>query len=214
MVIPPADDGGIAIIGMAGRFPGAATPGEMFSKLLDGIESIRFSSEAELERAGVPRSRLAQAHLVPAAANIDGEDLFDADFFGFSPAEAAVIDPQHRIFLECAWSAFEDAGYDPHAFPGLIGVYAGAGINTYGFHLLAAFNSSGIGQSLPLTLGNERDYLTTRTAHKLGLRGPAIGVQTACSTSLVAVHLASQALLDRECDVALAGGVTLRLPHI
>ncbi|MGX1390849.1 phthiocerol/phenolphthiocerol synthesis type-I polyketide synthase E [Bradyrhizobium japonicum] len=203
----------IAIIGMAGRFPGARTPDEFFDNLLHGVESIRFHTDAELERAGIARDRLARPNLVRASANVDHEAMFDAEFFGISPHEAALIDPQHRILLECAWETLENAGYDPRRYPGLIAVYAGAGINTYGLHLLSAMDKPGIGESLPLTLGNERDYLATRICYKLGLRGAGIGVQTACSTSLVAVHLACQALLDYDCDMALAGGVSIRAPQ-
>ena len=149
------------------------------------------------------------------AAILDGVPLFDASFFGFSPRDAAIMDPQHRHFLECAWEALEDAAHPPQQFSGSIGVFAGSGMNTYLIHNLLAnrrlLESAGLFQ-LKQT-GNDKDVLATRVSYQLDLRGPSINVQTACSTSLVAVHMACQSLLNFECDMALAGGVTIEIPH-
>src|SRR5262249_30419368 len=155
---------------------------------------------------GVERETLARPDYVPARAPLDGVELFDAPLFAISAREAEMMDPQQRIFLECALAALENAGYDSHRYPGAIGIFAGASVNTYLGLLYAhpervhAFGMYGT------MLANDKDYLTTRAAYKLDLRGPAVTVQTACSTSLVAVHLACRSLLGGECDLALAGG--------
>ncbi|HYN22225.1 MAG TPA: SDR family NAD(P)-dependent oxidoreductase, partial [Thermoanaerobaculia bacterium] len=205
---------GIAIIGMAGRFPGAGDVDRFWGNLVAGVESISFFSEAELREVGVEAGLLADPSFVRARAVIDGAELFDAALFGFSPREAEVIDPQQRLLLECAWEALERAGYDPRRFPGPIGVFAGAGFNTYLLsnlqHNPEVMGSIGSFQAL---LGSGGDFLATRISYKLGLRGPSLTVQTACSTSLVAVHLAVQSLLNGECDMALAGGVRLLVPR-
>jgi acyl transferase domain-containing protein/thioesterase domain-containing protein/acyl carrier protein len=205
----------IAIIGMAGRFPGARTVTEFWQNLHDGVESIRQLSEAELLAAGVTPGELANGDYVRAAAILDDVAMFDASFFGFSPRDASIMDPQHRHFLEAAWEALEDAGHPPQSFEGSIGVYAGSGMNSYLIHNLLANRrlreSAGLFQ-LKQT-GNDKDVLSTRVSYHLNLRGPSINVQTACSTSLVAIHLACQSLLDQECDMALAGGVTIEIPH-
>ncbi|HEX4209020.1 MAG TPA: type I polyketide synthase, partial [Candidatus Binataceae bacterium] len=152
---------------------------------------------------------------VKAAAVLDGIDLFDAAFFGLSAKDAAIMDPQHRLFLECAWHAFEHAGWAIEQFDGKIGVYAGSGMNTYLIHNLLANRKlvSDVGLFVLKQTGNDKDVLTTRVSYQLNLTGPSLAVQTACSTSLVAVHLACQALLNGECDMALAGGVTIEIPH-
>jgi phthiocerol/phenolphthiocerol synthesis type-I polyketide synthase E len=200
----------IAIIGMAGRFPGAASLDQFWENLIAGVESISLFSDGETI---VPVGLRGRADYVPARAVLEGIDLFDAWFFGYSPAEASLIDPQQRLFLECAWEAIESSGYDPEAYQGAIGVYAGASTNTY---LLSQFSA----EELPVVLsdfqavlGNDKDFLATRVSYKLNLRGPSINVQTACSTSLVAVHLACQGLHLGECDMALAGGVSIRTPQ-
>jgi amino acid adenylation domain-containing protein len=202
------DSLGIAIIGMVARFPGATDVNKFWQNLRGGVESISFFSEQELEARGVPLALRQDPKFVKAGAVIEGMELFDASFFDFSPAEAETTDPQHRLFLECAWEALENAGYDPEQFAGQIGVYAGAGMNTYLLFNLApnlgVVNSIG---GLQLAVGNDKDYLATRVSYKLNLKGPSINVQTACSTSLVAVSLACQSLLDYQCDLALAGGV-------
>ncbi|HKN21466.1 MAG TPA: SDR family oxidoreductase [Terracidiphilus sp.] len=205
----------IAIVGMAGRFPGARNTSEFWRNLRDGVESIRDLTDAELLAAGATAQDLANPDFVRRAAILDGVPLFDAPFFGFSPRDAAIMDPQHRHFLECAWEALEDAAHPPQQFSGSIGVFAGSGMNTYLIHNLLAnrrlLASAGLFQ-LKQT-GNDKDVLATRVSYQLDLRGPSINVQTACSTSLVAVHMACQSLLDFECDMALAGGVTIEIPH-
>src|SRR6185436_7963768 len=205
---------GIAIIGMAGRFPGAGDVERFWHNLVAGVESVTFFSETELRAAGVEPALLADPAYVRARAVIDGAEIFDAGLFGLSPREAEVIDPQHRLLLECAWEALEHAGHDPRRFPGPVGVFAGAGINTYLLsnlqHNAEVMGSVGSYQAM---LGSGADFLATRISFKLGLRGPSLTVQTACSTSLVAVHLAVQSLLNGECDMALAGGVRLLVPR-
>lgn len=205
----------IAIVGMAGRFPGARNVSEFWRNLRDGVESIRSRSDAELLAAGVTPEELARPDYVKRASMLDDVPMFDASFFGLSPRDASIMDPQHRHFLECAWEAFEDAGHPPQRFDGSIGVVAGSGMNTYLIHNLLAnrrlLESTGLFQ-LKQT-GNDKDVLVTRVSYQFDLRGPSINVQTACSTSLVAVHLACQSLLNNECDLALAGGVTIEIPH-
>jgi len=205
----------IAIVGMAGRFPGARNIREFWQNLRDGVESVRTLSDAELLGAGVSPEELASPDYVRRASELDDIPMFDAAFFGFSPRDAAIMDPQHRHFLECAWEALEDAGHPPSSFNGSIGVFAGSGMNTYLIHNLLAnrrlLETAGLFQ-LKQT-GNDKDVLSTRVSYQFDLRGPSLNVQTACSTSLVAVHLASQMLLNFECDMALAGGVTIENPH-
>lgn len=205
----------IAIVGMAGRFPGARNLAEFWRNLRDGVESIRDRSDAELIAAGASQEELTNADYVRRAAILDDVPMFDASFFGLSPRDASIMDPQHRHFLECAWEALEDAGHPPQRFEGSIGVFAGSGMNSYLIHNLLAnrklLESAGLFQ-LKQT-GNDKDVLATRVSYQLDLRGPSINVQTACSTSLVAVHLACQSLLNQECDMALAGGVTIEIPH-
>ena len=209
-----AGRGDIAIVAMTGRFPGAADVERFWSNLREGVESITFFSEGELEGAGVPADLLRDPAYVRAGAVLEDVELFDADFFGLTPREAAVLDPQHRLFLECAWEALELAGYDPERYAGAVGVYAGVGINTYLLNNLRANREvlEAVG-SYQAFIGNDKDFVPTRVSYKLNLRGPSLNVQTACSSSLVAVHLARQALLLGECDMALAGGVSLAVPH-
>lgn len=205
----------IAIVGMAGRFPGARNISEFWRNLRDGVESIRSCSDAELLAAGATPEELASPDYVKRASVLDDVPMFDASFFGLSPRDASIMDPQHRHFLECAWEALEDAAHPPQRFDGSIGVFAGSGMNAYLIHNLLAnrrlLESTGLFQ-LKQT-GNDKDVLATRVSYQLDLRGPSINVQTACSTSLVAVHLACQSLLNCECDLALAGGVTIEIPH-
>ncbi len=205
----------VAIVGMAGRFPGARNIGEFWRNLRDGVESIRPLSDAELLAAGVPPEELTHSDYVKVAAVLEDVDQFDASFFGFSPRDASIMDPQHRHFLECAWEAIENAGHSTERFSGSIGVFAGSGMNAYMVHNL--LNNRRLMESAGLFLirqtGNDKDVLATRVSYQLDLRGPSLSVQTACSTSLVAVHLACQSLLNCECDMALAGGVTIEIPH-
>ena len=205
----------IAIVGMAGRFPGARNTAEFWRNLRDGVESIRPLSDAELLKAGVRQEDLDNPDFVKAGAILEDLDMFDASFFGFSPRDASIMDPQHRHFLECAWEALENSGHTPEQFEGSIGVYAGSGMNAYMIHNLLTNRRlvESAGLFLIKQTGNDKDVLATRVSYEFDLRGPSISVQTACSTSLVAVHLACQSLLDQECDLALAGGVTIEIPH-
>lgn len=199
----------IAIIGMAGRFPGADSVAEFWANLLAGKESIQPLSDEFLRQQGATESMLADPQWKKVGAPINGYDQFDAEFFGYSPREAELLDPQQRLFLESAWHALEDAGCDPSRFPGSIGVYAGAGMNGYLFNLYSNGQVRNEVSPYELFVGNDKDFLTTRVSYKLGLTGPSLDIQTACSTSLVAVHLACQSLIAGECDLALAGGVAL-----
>jgi acyl transferase domain-containing protein/thioesterase domain-containing protein/acyl carrier protein len=205
---------GIAIIGMAGRFPGAANIEAFWQNLSNGVESITTLTDAELLAAGVSPKHLANPRYVRARARLDGVPDFDAAFFGMSPREASTTDPQHRVFLEHAWEALEHAGIDPARFPGSIGVYGGAAADGYLLYHLAPNRPlmESLGALSPV-IGNDKDHLTTRVAYKLDLRGPSITIQTACSTSLVAVQIACQALLAYQCDAALAGGVSVVFPQ-
>ncbi len=203
----------VAIVGMSCRFPGASTLDALWENLCAGVESVRFFSDEELAASGVPPEVRGDPHYVPARAVLDDVAGFDAALFGLSPREAAMTDPQHRIFLECAWEALENAGCDPERFPGRIGVFAGAGLNGYLLHHLAAEPEAlGALAGVTTVIGNDKDHLSTRVAYKLDLRGPAITVQSACSTSLVAVHLACEEILGGRCDAALAGGVSIGFP--
>lgn len=200
----------IAIVGMAGRFPGADTVAEFWKNLCDGTESITFFSDQALLYAGVPADTLKSSNYVRAKGKLNSVEDFDAEFFNYSPREAKITDPQQRLFLECAWEALEDAGCVPTRYRGKIGVFGGMGINQYFRQHLCAHPEllASVGD-YAVNLGNDKDFLCSRVAYKLNLDGPAVVVQTACSTSLVAVHTACQALLNRECDAALAGGVSL-----
>ncbi|MEM8780893.1 MAG: type I polyketide synthase, partial [Cyanobacteria bacterium P01_G01_bin.49] len=194
---------------MAGRFPGAKNIDEFWQNLCNGVNSIEFLSQDELLANGVTPDTLKDPNYVNAYSGFEGIESFDADFFGYSPREAEVIDPQHRVFLECAWEALENAGYDPERYGGSIGVFAGAALNSY---LVNLYANTHLRQSLDNTqvvISNVMGLMPTRVSYKLNLKGPSCGVQTGCSTSLVSVHLACQSLRNRECDTALAGGVTI-----
>ncbi|HYP26943.1 MAG TPA: beta-ketoacyl synthase N-terminal-like domain-containing protein [Blastocatellia bacterium] len=205
---------GTAIIGMACRFPGAKDIHEFWHILKEGLESVAFFSEREQLEAGLPPALLGKSGLVNAGALLEDPEYFDAAFFGFTPREAEVMDPQHRVFLETAWQALEHAGYDSGKYAGRVGVYCGASMSTYLlFNLLSnpeAIESIG---DLPATIGNDKDFLPMRVSHRLNLKGPSMDVQSACSTSLVAVHLACQSLMAGESDMALAGGVSISFPQ-
>jgi acyl transferase domain-containing protein/acyl carrier protein len=202
----------IAVIGMAGRFPGAKNIDEFWRNLRDGVESVTFFSEAELAEAGVDASVMRHPNFVNAGAALDDIEMFDAAFFGYSPREAEVMDPQHRIFLECAWEALENAGYDSESYARPVGVFAGTSLSSYLFNLYPLRDRLEV-WGFPTLLGNDKDFLPTRASYKLNLKGPSLTVQTACSTSLVAVHLACQSLLNGECDMAMAGGVSVSHLH-
>ncbi|HEV7589821.1 MAG TPA: amino acid adenylation domain-containing protein, partial [Longimicrobium sp.] len=202
-------EGEIAVVGMSCRFPGARDTAEFWSNLRDGVESIAFFSDDELREAGTPAPLLGDPSFVGAHGALADAYAFDAPFFGVSQREAQVMDPQHRVLLECAWSALEDAGVDPARCAGSIGVYAGCGFSPHLSLVLADPELAGVVPHELAVHANDKDFLATRISYKLGLRGPSLSVQTACSTSLVAIHVACQSLLNRECDLALAGGVTI-----
>jgi acyl transferase domain-containing protein/NADPH:quinone reductase-like Zn-dependent oxidoreductase len=205
----------IAVVGVAGRFPGARNAAEFWRNLCDGVESVKFFTDAELLAAGESPESLNDPLYVRAQPVLDDFDRFDAGFFGFSPQDAAVMDPQHRVFLETGWEALEDAGHVPDSFPGNIGVFATCGMNTYMMFNLVNNRRvmDNIGEWLVRHTGNDMNFLATRLSYELDLKGPSMNVQTACSSALVAVHLACQSLLTRECDMALAGGATIVLPQ-
>jgi acyl transferase domain-containing protein/acyl carrier protein len=204
----------IAVISMAGRFPGARNVEELWENLRAGRETISFFTDEELLAAGNDPELLKEASFVPARPILEDVEMFDAAFFGYSPRDAELMDPQHRVFLECAWEAFELAGYDTERYDGLVGVYAGASISSYMYNIYSNPDLVESVGTFPILIGNEKDAVTTRVSYKLNLRGPSLAVQTFCSTSLVATHLARQALLDGECDMALAGGVSIILPQV
>ncbi|MGA9769875.1 MAG: beta-ketoacyl synthase N-terminal-like domain-containing protein, partial [Blastocatellia bacterium] len=210
----PSGANEIAIIGISIRLPGAKSIKEFWQNLRDGVESISCFSNEELESFMIDPSALSDPSYVKAGCVLEDVEMFDASFFDFSPREAEITDPQHRLFLECAWEALEDAGYDPAQQGDTTGVFAGSGMSTY--LLLNLFSNPALFKTASLfqvTVGNDKDYLATRVSYKLNLKGPSLSVQTACSTSLVAVSLACQSLLDYQCDMALAGGVSIRLPQ-
>ncbi len=211
----PEGVGCIAVVGMAGRFPGAASVAELWANLRSAVESIRHFEDDELIAAGVSPGLLRESDYVKARGFLEGTEEFDAKLFGFTPREAELMDPQHRLFLESAWAALESAALDPQRFDGRIGVFAGSRPNSYlARNLRSQPDLSQTMGGLALDLGNEADFLTTMVSYKLNLRGPSFDVQTACSTSLVSIHLAVQSLLSQECDVALAGGVSVRVPEV
>jgi len=201
----------IAIIGMACRLPGADSVEQLWRNLEDGVESISFLSEQELLDAGVPPAQLHDSNYVRSAGGLlAGIDRFDAAFFGMSPREAEIADPQHRLFLEAAHEALERAGYDPASSDALIGVFAGEGRASYLLQNLAP-NPQILEPLGPVqvTVASDKDFLPLRVSYALDLRGPSVDVQSACSTSLVATHLACQSLIGGDCDLALAGGVSI-----
>lgn len=201
----------IAIVGMACRFPGARNLAEFWQNLVGGVESISRLGDREMIDAGVSAAWLSRPNYVKAAPVLDDPALFDAAFFGYSPVEAATMDPQHRVLLELAHAALEDAACDPERYRGRIGVFTGSAMNTYFAN--RGLNAKLAEEYIPTLIVNDKDFLSTRISYKLGLRGPSLTVQTACSTSLVAVHLARQSLLSKETDMALAGAVSVRVPH-
>ena len=204
----------IAIIGMSGRFPGAPNLDTFWQNLRDGVEGISRFTEQEMAADGINPATFKDPNHVPAGPVLEAVDQFDADFFEITPRQAELTDPQQRLFLECVWEALENAGCDPNTFDGAVGVYGGSTFNTYLLHnVYPALGYTNTVANLQTLIGNDKDYLATHVSYKLNLTGPSLTVQTACSTSLVAVHLACQSLLNGECDMALAGGVTVRVPQ-
>jgi len=202
----------IAIIGMSGKFPNAKNIEEFWQNLKNGVESISFFNDQDL--LSTDPKLLANPDYVKAFGALADIEWFDANFFGFNAREAEVMDPQHRLFLETAWEAIESAGYNPEIYNGQIGVYAGASVNSYWLNNLAHNQElSQLVSDFQILLGNDKDFVSTRVSYKLNLKGPSINVSTACSTSLVAVQMACQSLLNYQCDMALAGGVAIRTPQ-
>ncbi len=205
----------VAVVGMACRVPGARSTSEFWQLLSEGREGLSLLTEEELRTAGASETLIRDPRYVRAGMFLKDMEQFDPGFFGLSPLDGKILDPQHRHFLECSWEAFENAGYDPTRFAGSIGVFAGSGHNAY-FHYNVLADPdlvSSTGFFLLRHTGNDKDFLSTRVSYCFDLKGPSVNVQTACSTSLVAVHMASQSLLNGECDMALAGGVSIELPH-
>jgi amino acid adenylation domain-containing protein len=203
----------IAVVGLSGRFPGAANPDQLWQNLCNSVESISSFTSEELG-PGIDESLRTDPNYIRARGLIDDADLFDAAFFGIGPLEAKVIDPQQRVFLELAHHALENAGYDPERYPGRIGVFAGSGDNHYyTTNLLTHPDLLALAGKLAVEYGNEKDYIALRTAYLLDLRGPAISLNTACSTTLLAVDHACRSLREHECDMALAGGIDITIPQ-
>ncbi len=210
----------IAVIGMAGKFPGADSLSEFWDNLSRGKESVTTLSEEALTAAGVSAKTLEDPAYVRRAAMLNGIEEFDAEYFGITPYTARMMDPQQRLFLQTAWHALEDSGYDPAAYDGAIGVFASSTASGYLMDNIMSHRDTKkmVGEGVTvemfnLVLLNDKDYLATRVSHELNLRGPSLTVQTACSSSLVAVHLACQSLLSGECDMALTGASAIRVPH-
>jgi phthiocerol/phenolphthiocerol synthesis type-I polyketide synthase E len=197
----------IAIIGMAGRFPGAKNIEQFWKNLIDGKETISFFTVEELLEAGIDPQTLADPNYVKANGILEGIEYFDSSLFGYSDIEATLMDPQTRIFHECAWEGLEDAGYCPDTYNGLIGLYVGATSN-FNWEVGAVFSSeyADLGQFSAHLLMN-KDFICGWVSYKLDLKGPSFTMTTACSTSLVAIHEACQSILNGECDMTLAGGV-------
>jgi acyl transferase domain-containing protein len=211
---------GIAIIGMSGRFPGAKNIDEFWANIRDGVESVEYFSDQELEAAGVDPAIIHNPNYIKAGAILEDVGLFDIDLFAMTAREAECLDPQHRLLLECAWETLEHAGYSSSQDPARIGVYAGSRLSEYLICNLPRpdmvglnIESGSLATNWKRILDNDKDTLATRIAYKLNLRGPAISIQTACSTSLVAIHMACQSILRGECDIILAGGVCIRVPQ-
>jgi acyl transferase domain-containing protein len=199
---------------MAGRFPGADDIDALWSLLSSGTEAVRRFSADELRSAHVAEDLLGDPDYLPFGADLDGIENFDAAFFGITPAEARIIDPQHRIFLETVWAALENAGSPPTDYGGRVGVFGSASLSSYLLHhVLRSPEFSDQAFTYPVLLGNDKDFLATRTSYALNLHGPSVSVQSACSSSLVAVDQACAALRSGDCDIAVAGGVSVFTPQ-
>ncbi|MBS1820572.1 MAG: SDR family oxidoreductase [Acidobacteria bacterium] len=203
----------IAIIGMRGRFPGARSLDAYWKNLAEGVESIATLTQEEMRAAGIPDHISRLPGYVNASPVLEGVDKFDAQFFGFSARDATLTDPQHRLFLETAWEALEDAGYDPETYEKPIGIFGGSELSTYLYHLYQNQDALKYIDGMQLMVTNDKDHLCTQVSYRLNLKGPSVVVQTTCSTSLVAVSLACESLHHGRCDMALAGGVTVRVPQ-
>lgn len=204
----------IAVVGLAGRFPGASSLEQFFENCCQGKETITHFPREAMEKAGIHPNLYTHPDYVPAKGVLEGIDLFDADFFGFSELDANILDPQHRLFLMCAWEALQDAGFTPKQSPARVGVFASTGMSMYLHHnLLKNPDLLTRADEFQLLLGNDKDFLATRVSYLLNLTGPSINIQTGCSSSLVCIHYAIQSILNGECDMALAGGVSITVPQ-
>lgn len=204
----------IAIIGMAGRFPGAKNITELWNNLCEGRESIRFFSSDEIAENGLDEQKAKDPGFIAAHGVLDNYDCFDSDFFDYTPREAEIMDPQHRVFLECVWTGLESAGYNPFNYKGAIGLVASSSQNGYkNDHVFASAETLDLATEFQANVSNNNDFLTTRVSYKLNLTGPSLTVQTACSSSLVAIHLACQQLIAGDCDISVAGGVSIAMPE-
>ncbi|BBM00785.1 type I polyketide synthase [Microbulbifer sp. GL-2] len=202
----------IAIIGMSGRFPDAADVEKYWENLSNGVESVRFFDHDQLKAMGIDEHLLDNPKFVAADAVLDHIDLFDARFFNMSPREAEITDPQHRLFLEAAWELMERSGYSPQKYKGRVGVYAGAALSGYMMRNLKS--NPGLIERLgtfKIMLANDKDFLSTKVSYQMGFTGPSVNVNTLCSSSAVAIHLAAESLLNHQCDLAMAGGVSLQI---
>ncbi|PTL83578.1 type I polyketide synthase [Vitiosangium sp. GDMCC 1.1324] len=209
-----ANDAAVAVIGMAGRFPGAPTVEDYWRIIREGVDTFTRLTDEQLLESGVDPALLRDSSYVRRAALLDGVDRFDADFFGFSPREAEILDPQHRLLLECAHEALERAGHSTERSRARVGVFTSA--STHGYYLTHLFGNARLRRVMgdfQLAIANDKDFLPTRISYKLDLKGPSVAVQTACSSSLVAIHLACQSLLNGECSLALAGGASISVPQ-
>ena len=211
----------IAIIGLACRMPGAQNAQEFWQLIINGEIAIRKFDRSELLTSGLTPNIINSPDYVPALGYLEDADFFDADFFGLTSQEASLTDPQHRLFLQTAWHAFEDAGVDPLTTNARIGCFAGAGMSLYGGRRMLSYYSYNLLSNTELidsliapqiTIANKHDYLATKVAYKFNLTGPAISLNTACSTGLVAVHLACKSLIEGECDIAIAGAAAIPTP--
>ncbi|MDO6851923.1 beta-ketoacyl synthase N-terminal-like domain-containing protein [Priestia megaterium] len=208
------NDMDVAIIGISGKFPGSSNINEFWENLVAGHEMVTEFKEEELKELGVPSDTLQDSYYQPRGAILKDIDMFDAEFFNFTPFEAKVTDPQHRLFLECAWEALEDSGYVPSKFKGRIGVFGSTSMSSYLINNIMSnpeFTKEGI--NYPVLIGNDKDFLSTRVSYKLNLTGPSLTIQSACSSSLVNINYACQSILTGESDIALAGGVSVSVPH-
>ncbi|MDR2443098.1 MAG: SDR family NAD(P)-dependent oxidoreductase, partial [Deltaproteobacteria bacterium] len=210
------DDNAIAVVGLSCRFPGASDYQKFWDNLCRGVVSVSFFSDEELLGEGVSDELISDGNYVKAGYVLDNIEMFDAAFFGYAGSEAQTIDPQQRLFLECAFEAMEDAGYSPLRGDGpsrLVGVFAGSSLSSYYSHIFHGLKSGGLAEAFQSLVGNDKDYLCSRVSYKLNLRGPSVGVQCACSSSLAAVHQGCESLRNGACDMVIAGGASIRVPQ-
>ncbi|RCX16556.1 phosphopantetheine binding protein [Anaerobacterium chartisolvens] len=202
---------GIAVIGVSGRFPGAKNTAEFWDRLKSGQECITYFSKEEARACGIDEESINDPNYVFAGGILEDIELFDADFFSLNPREAENLDPQQRLFLECCYETLEDAGYSCNDYNYPIGVYAGSNMSYYFLYHL--FNKLGVKDDLAIAVGNDKDYVATRASYEFNLKGPSVNIQTACSTSMTAIAMAYEGLLNYHCDMALAGGAGIKLPQ-